>query len=80
MFVSTRLKKPISVNYNAISIDRFCSIIIQLFALLSNTLDKLLEGLSFDFLRDCDRVESDFIFSGVTYFFVSLITGANSFT
>ena len=47
---------------------------------LSNTLDKPLAAISLAFLKAFDWVDWDFSFSEISFFFVSPVTGINSFT
>ena len=47
---------------------------------LSNTLGKPLAVVSLDFLKAFDKVDWDIIFSGISFSFLSLVTGINTLT
>ena len=47
---------------------------------ISNTLDKPLAAISSAFIKAFDWVDKDFSFSGISFSFVSSVTGINSFT
>ena len=47
---------------------------------LSRTLDKPLAFVSLESFKDFDRLDWGFIFSGISFSFVNLVIGINSFT